>query len=151
MYAVPCLLASVSTSVKTAGRLSVPGSAGKRVKVYEWAFGFNAAPNDNTVILSLERHTAVPTDTSVTPRPLDPADAACVSLAGQNATVEGTVTANSDLWKLPFNQRATYRWGTRDGSELIVPAVAANGLSARAQGLSGGYSGEVDGNLYFRE
>jgi hypothetical protein len=83
--------------------------------------------------------TADGTGSAITPNALDPADAAAAGTAKANYTVEPTVTANSSVFYVGVNQRASYRWVAAPGSELVYPATANNGLVGRAR--SGGYTG----------
>jgi hypothetical protein len=107
--------------------------------VFDVLIGTNGTPADNYLQWDISRITAAGTSTSVTPQALDPADAAALGLAGNNHTVEPTVTAGSSLLNVGVNQRASYRWVAAPGSELVFPALNANGLALRT--LSGGRLG----------
>ena len=100
----------------------------RRTKLIELTVGQTAAPADNTVQYVLQRFTAAGTNTAVVPQPLDPADAAALTVGGVNHTVEPTYTANQILLTIPMNQRATFRWVAPPGGELLTPAVSANGI-----------------------
>lgn len=101
-----------------------------RVKLYDWLFGTSAAADDNTIINTLERFTAVPTGGSeVTPVALDPADGGVLSSCTQNAT---TGTISGCLLAIPTNQRASHRWVAAPDGELVVPASNFNGITYRA-------------------
>ena len=100
----------------------------RRAKWYDVEFGSEATAADNPFLYVLQRCTAAGTSTAVTPQPLDPADAATESTAGQNHTVEPTYTAAAIMYRLALNQRATFRWVARDGKEIVTPATASNGL-----------------------
>jgi hypothetical protein len=74
----------------------------------------------------------------VTPEPLDQADAAAVSVAGSNFTVNPTLTANLLPLSIPLNQRASFRWVAAPGSEIVIPATANNGILTSTPTLNGG-------------
>lgn len=150
-YSGQIALTTVSSSAKTSGALRAPGSSMRRLKIYEWDIGATAAPNatDCNFTIDMVRTTANGTDTSFTPNPVDLADAACVATFGQNATIEPTVTANSQLWTFGMNQRASYRWIAKDGKELVIPATANAGIAHRV--LSPNYTANYGGTMYFDE
>ena len=149
-YAITGTQASVSGSDKTV--LSVVASnaiQARRGKVFDVLIGTNGTPADNYLQWDISRITAAGTSTSVTPQALDPADTAALALAGNNHTVEPTVTAGSSLLNVGVNQRASYRWVAAPGSELVFPATANNGLALRT--LSGGYTGSATGDFMYEE
>lgn len=146
-YAVTGQLAAVTSSYKTAARIT--GGTGGRTRIYDLLLGASSTPADNTLVWALMRHTVAPTDTAVTPTALDPADVASRAAAGENATIEGTVTAGSELLELPLHQRASYRWIASPGGELVIPATASNGISARAK--SAAYTGAAETTIHFNE
>ena len=100
----------------------------RRLKFYDLILGSEASPADNPFLYIVQRCTTAGTLTSVTPSPVDPADAATESDAGENVTIEPTYTANLILLAIALNQRATFRWVASPGGELITPATASNGL-----------------------
>lgn len=100
----------------------------RRLKFYDLMFGSEASPADNAFLYIVQRCTALGTSTAVTPSPIDPADAATESDAGENHTIEPTYTANLVLLAIALNQRATFRWVAAPGGELVTPATASNGL-----------------------
>lgn len=120
-----------------------------RPMVNELEIGVSTTPADQTLQVTLSRHTAAGTATSFTPNPLDPADTACVSLGKITHTVEPTYTASQDLLNIYLNQRATFRWVAQDGRECVAPATAANGLGLR--NLTSSASMTMQGTLIFRE
>ena len=110
----------------------------RRGWLMEWEIGADAVPNstDCPISWSIDTQTAAGTVTSLTPLPNDVGggDAAALLVYGCNATAEGTITANSNLWYMGLNQRASYRIQMRDEwSALIVPAVNLKGLAMRAK------------------
>lgn len=108
----------------------------RRGQVYDVLIGTDGTPADNALSFDISRQTAAGTATSVTPNALNPADAAMLGVAAANATVEGTITANSSVFFLGINQRASYRWVANPGSELVYPATNANGFALRAKSAS---------------
>ena len=117
--------ASLTLSV---GSLVADATRPRRGKIYDLILGSEAAAADNPFLYTLQRCTAAGTSTAVTPQPLDPADAATESDAGENHTVEPTYTANAILLNIPLNQRATFRWQQDPAYGLVYPATAANGF-----------------------
>lgn len=103
----------------------------RRGKVYDLMLGSEAAAADNPFLWTVQRCTAAGTSTAVTPQPLDPADAATESDAGENHTVDPTYTAGAILLNVPLNQRATFRWQQDPAYGLVYPATASNGVGIR--------------------
>jgi len=149
-YAAKFSQTTNTTTFKTAGHVRAPAASMRRIKFYDLLVGAGGAPADNVLEFNAIRTTANGTDTSVTPTPLDPADAACVATFGSNATVESaSFTAGTDLIDEFLNQRASYRWVANPGSEIVIPATANNGLAIRA--LSPAYTGSFGGSCLFEE
>lgn len=117
--------ASTTLSV---GLVNADATRPRRGKFYDLVFGSEATPADNAFKWMLQRFTAAGTSTAVTPSPLDPADAATESDAGENSTIEPTYTAGLILLSVGLNQRATFRWVASPGGELTYPATASNGI-----------------------
>lgn len=109
---------------------NIIATANRRLALYDLIVGSEATPADNPFTLLVRRCTTVGTATAVTPVALDPANPSggVTQTANENHTVDPTITANSELLDIPFNQRATFRWVAAPDGELIVPAVASNGL-----------------------
>lgn len=120
-------LARTASLTLSLGSWSASATA-RRTKLTEITFGQDAAPADNTVKYVLQRFTAPGTSTAVTPQPIDPADAAALTAAGTNHTVEPTYTAGAILLTVPQNQRATFRWVAPPYGELVTPATNNNGI-----------------------
>jgi hypothetical protein len=108
------------------GSIEAPGSGMRRIKLYDLLFSSEATPADNAFLFRAKRSSTASTGTSVTPSPLDPADAACVALAKENLSAEGT--GGVVLFSWAMNQRASLRWVCKDGSELVIAATAAAGI-----------------------
>lgn len=126
----------------------------RRIWIMEWDIGASDVPNatDCPINWDASEQTAAGTATSLTPRvnDLGGGDAAALGTYATNATIEGTVTASSQAWGLPLNQRASYRIQMRDEwSALIVPAVNVKGFALRAK--SPNYASTVSWRALVRE
>jgi len=117
--------ASLSASV---GAISAPGSGMRRFKILDFDVGYEGTAADVAARLDLQRSSAAGTSTAVTPQPKDLADAAAVTVAGQNHTIEPTYTANAFMRSIAFNQRSYVRWVAAPGDEIVIPATANAGL-----------------------
>lgn len=120
--------ASTTASV---GSVVADATRPRRGKIYDLIFGSEGTPADNAFQWVVQRVSAAGTSTSVTPQPLDPADAATEADAGENHTIEPTYTANAVLLSISINQRATFRWVASPGGELVYPATASNGFGVK--------------------
>lgn len=138
---------AVTSSYTTA--LHLTASTARRGRIYDFMVGASGTPADNALVWTLMRFTVAPTSTAVTPQALDPGEPTAQLTAGETATAEGTVTANSEMIELPINQRASYRWVAAPGGELVVPASSGNGISARVK--SAGYTGAAEATLHHEE
>lgn len=111
----------------------------RRLKFFDITFGSEATPADAAILYQAGRITTAGTSTGVTPKPLDPADAATESDAGENNTsTEPTYTSGETMLSQAVNQRATYRWAPTPGNEIVTPATASNGLGFRTPTISTG-------------
>lgn len=137
---------SASLSV---GIVNAPGSGMRRVKIYDLAIGCEAAPQDVANLWVLQRATAAGTSTAVTPQSLDPADAAAVTVAGENHSVDPTYTANAFLLEIALNQKASFRWIANPGGELVIPATASNGIGLRTTTVGATVTGTS--TIHFQE
>lgn len=140
---------ATSSTYKT--QISIVSSATvRRLKLYDLLIGTNGTPADNYIEWDVSRQTAASTGgTTATALPLDPADAAALTVCAIDPTGEGTVTANSSMFYIGVNQRASYRWVAAPGSEIVGPATSAAGLAGR--GRSGGYTGTLTMTMLFQE
>lgn len=140
---------NVSSTYKTILTVTAAASNARRGKVYDLLVGTNGTPADNYMEYDISRQTASGTATVITANALDPADSTLTSLCAANATAEGTVTANSSVFYVGVNQRASYRWVAAPGSELVFPATANNGFAQRTR--SGGYTSTVTSAMLVQE
>lgn len=131
---------NLSSTAKTI--LAVTAATGattlRRGWIMEWEIGAADVPNatDCPINWDISEQTAAGTSTALTPRfnDLGGGDAAALLVYSTNFTIEGTVTASSQAWGLPLNQRASYRVQMRDEfHSLIVPAVNLKGFAMRAK------------------
>lgn len=121
--------ASTTLSV---GTITADATRPRRGKWYDIILGADGTVGDNPFLYTIQRCTAAGTSTSVVPQPLDPADAATETDAGENHTIEPTYTAAAILLNIALNQRATFRWVAAPGSELVTPATASNGIGVQS-------------------
>ena len=128
-YAVE--LNRTASTTASVGSIVADATRPRRSKVYDLIFGSEGTPADNAFQWVVQRCTAAGTSTSVTPQPLDPADAATETDAGENHTIEPTYTAGAVLLSISINQRATFRWVASPGGELVYPATASNGVGIK--------------------
>lgn len=123
------------------------GTSPRRGKVYDVLIGTNNTPGDTFVEWDISRVTASSTATILTALPLDPADAACNTVATVNSSTFATI-GNPAIWYVGVNQRASYRWVAAPGGELVWPATASNGFQLRVRGS---YASTVTGTWNFEE
>jgi hypothetical protein len=124
-------------------------STPRRFKIYDVLIGTNGTPADNFVEWDISRITASSTSTVLAAQPLDPANAAALTVATVNSSTFGTITTGSNVFYVGINQRASYRWVAAPGGELVAPATSSAGFQLRTR--SGGYTGTATGTLHFEE
>jgi hypothetical protein len=105
----------------------------RRAWIYDVMFGVDGTPADNVLVYKIDRQTSTGTRSAAVGAPLDSGDAAALITAGVNTTIEGIITAASQLIEIAVNQRASYRWVAAPGGELVVPATNVAGLGLRAK------------------
>lgn len=147
---------NLSSSYKTINLVTAATGATtlRRGWIYEFEIGADNVPNatDCPINWDISAQTAAGTITANTPNPIDQGggDAAALLTYGANATAEGTITANSSVFYLPLNQRASQRWIARDQSScIIVAAVNLKGWAMRAK--SPNYASTVGWQAYIQE
>ncbi|MBA2706340.1 MAG: hypothetical protein H0U59_00865 [Gemmatimonadaceae bacterium] len=129
--------------------LTVVSAATVRPELYDVVTGYSGTPADNALRFQLMRFTAAGTVTAVVAIALDPADPAALATSGENASVEPTYTAASELLDIALNQRATFRWVAAPNGELVAPATAANGIGSRSFHAS--YTGANEVTFHWNE
>jgi hypothetical protein len=118
----------------------------RRIKVYDYMVACTATPADAVFTHLLRRTTADPTGASVTPSPLDVADAVAVGAGFDTVTV--IATEGVILLEVPLNHRATYRWVAAPGSEFVSPATDNNGITGT---LLAATTTDFSGTMLFEE
>lgn len=148
-YAVVGTESTTTTGYTTA--VLIIGATTVRPRIYDVEWGYGATPADTTTFVNLQRATATGTaGSSPTPQPLDSASPASLGTAGiGDYSVEPTYTAAANLFELPMNQRAAYRWVVAPGGEIVVPATASNGVGSRVKGAA--YTGSMVSTVHFEE
>jgi len=122
-----------------------------RARIRDFNIGAAAVSGDFAGEYGIERFTVAPTDTTVTPRPVDPgAPAAIHSDCGENGGTTGTFAGDTEIWRGRVHFRAAYRWVAYDElAELVVSAVSANGVAWR--GLHATETPLIIVNAFFSE
>jgi hypothetical protein len=138
-----------ASAAAAVGTITADATTPRRQKIYDILVGSEAAPADFAFLWTLDRCTTAGTSTAVTPTKLDPADAAALADAGENHTAEPTFTAGEVALSIPLNQRATIRWVASPGGELIIPAVASNGIGIRTP--TAGAAAAITASVHFEE
>jgi hypothetical protein len=126
----------------------------RRGWIFEFEIGADNVPNatDCPINWDISSQTSAGTITAITPNPTDQGggDAAALLVYGANATAEGGITANSSVFYLGLNQRASQRWIARDEkSAIIVAAVNLKGWAMRAK--SPNYASTVGWQAFITE
>ncbi len=120
---------ATNTASSTAPLWNLVGATTTRVRLYDLIIGSDATPADNASKFVLQRTTVdFGTPSAVTPVKLDPADPASLCLFSTPGGAAPTITANSTLLQVAFNQRASMRWVAAPDSALVIPATAAAGI-----------------------
>lgn len=138
-----------SASVQGVGYLLAAASSPRRFRVTDWMVGCSASPADNAFVHIIQRATVAPTATTRTPQPVDPADTLASTVQGfDTVTVDGTLTAGAFMLWWPVNQRASVRWVSEPGAEIVAPATANGGFMF---GLSTASTSAMDYTVKFNE
>jgi hypothetical protein len=111
------------------GCVEAPAASMRRLAILKAEFAIDATPGDTTLTWVMIRTSTASTGTTVTPSPVNPADAACVGLTKDVITAPGTTGVI--LESVPLNQRATYTWVAYGEGELIIAATALAGILLR--------------------
>lgn len=121
----------------------------RRAWMYHFEIGASATPADNAILWEIRRLTARGTSTAFTPNPLDPGNPAAIFLFDITHTVNATFTANSELFSMPLNQRASFQWWASPESEIVCPATNAAGIGWEPTHAS--FTGSVEGSAFWLE
>jgi hypothetical protein len=139
-------------ATKTALIIGSTANIRPRILRYDWST--NGVPtSDQGIEVQVRRATALGTSTAYTMRATDPSDEGLTfsATAGVNCTVEPTYTAGSWLHDRAVNPRMTHQWQAyTPDEELILPAVASNGIGFQIVG-PGGAAGSLLVNASIRE
>ena len=105
-----------------------------RGRIFDVEIGSDDTPADQAARFLIGRTTAVGTEGSgFTPNNLDPGGPAGAYDIGQGAfTAEPTYTANKELLVVSVNQRASKRWVSSPGGELVLTATQNNGAGLKS-------------------
>jgi hypothetical protein len=112
------------------GVIQATATTPRRIKLYDWMFGSEAAAADNPFLWTVDKITAIGSmagGSGVTPVKLDEADASALCDATEGVTTNPTIGGR--LLSVPLNQRATMRWVAQPGSELVSPATDNTGFA----------------------
>jgi hypothetical protein len=159
-FSAPLLNAPIGTAFRTTGFLFTPTASFRRAMLYEVEMGQTAAyaSTDAPMQWDLSRasNTAGIVGTTVAGNLLDPGDIASITLFMQNLTTEPTnyTTAGNglNLKQWGINQRGSYRWrALDDGDNIIIAAVASQGIGIRAASIASGFAGSALGTLAYIE
>ena len=143
------LMTRTASTVASLGTVAANATRARRGEWHYLSLGSPAAAADNPFLYVIQRFTAPGTNTAVTPQPLDPADFATESTAGQVNTVEPTYTANQILMSQPVNQRSTFQWWASDQTcRMVYPATASNGLGIATPTAS---AVTIQGTVHYNE
>lgn len=116
--------------------LSLIAATTVRPRLSDVVMSSPSTPNDYSADFLFQRFSADGTGTAFTPVPLDFSDPAALSTSKHTYTVEPTLTAGEILLRLAHNQRATVRWVAQPGYELVVPALAGDGIAMVCNAVS---------------
>ena len=129
--------------------LSYQSATTIRPAIYEFIVGTTGTPADNAIEYRLMRFDGgSEAGDALTPQPLDQAMPAALGTALGNLTTEPTAVAGEDFI-IGINQRATFRWIASPGRELLIPAVADEGVNL--VGFNGSYTGLYTGTMFWEE
>jgi hypothetical protein len=97
-----------------------------RIDWFTVKMGTAGAVGDNVLQWLIRRFTALGTYTPVVPAPDDLAAPVAQLAAGQAYTAEPTWGALA--FEEDIHQRSLYQWNSQPGREIVMPAVANNGI-----------------------
>lgn len=150
-----------AVAASTGAQVNPPTYTGlRRGKLYDILIGTNGTPADNymefdvvgaTIATSLVWLGSLSSNSSN--MVIDPSDPVVSAFTLNNSSVETNIVAIREPFYVGINQRASYRWVSAPGSEIVYPAVSSgtggNGLALRAR--SGAYTGTATGTVLVQE
>lgn len=126
-----------TAAAKTALTLISTAAIRPRIK-YLKAYQVGVVSVDSETEVLCSRITTAGTVTALTLAGTDSADPAATLIAGSNATVEPTYTANTLEASLIFNPRGFGQWQPLDATgDILLPPTASNGLGCLLNTLGG--------------
>jgi hypothetical protein len=149
-YGVDLKKTAASTTLAI-GIVQATATLPRRLKVLQAIFGNDDTPADQNFKYVIDRVTAdgsLAGGTSVTPNPLDPADAAAVFDA-KDTNITTNPTVGVRLLACPLNSRATAIWQAAPGCELVSPATDNNGFAVQTPTV--GATTKVNAHLIIEE
>lgn len=110
--------------------INAAAASPRRAKLYDWTMGCSATPAELAFVHIGQYSTTAGTGSARTPTSIEPADTlASTIVCKDTVTADPTLTAGAFLFRKALNQRATFRWvASREGSEIVIPAVANAGI-----------------------
>ena len=137
------------TSTPGVSVLSFQSATTIRPSFFEFIVGTTGTPADNAIEYRFSRFDGgSEAGASITPAPLDQGDPAALGTALGNLGTEPTPTVGEDFI-IGINQRATFRWIAAPGREIVVPAVADEGMNL--VGFNASYTGLYTGTMFWEE
>ena len=119
---------TLTSSIITALAIGSNASTVQRNWIEEYTIANVGTPADLVTLHTIQRTTAIGTQTAVIPTVLDLTDRAAQSDVGENHTVEPTYTSSEEIDEVPLNNRALYRWVSTPGFQIVCPATAGDGI-----------------------
>lgn len=124
-------------------------STSTRGWIYEFCLGSDATPADVATEFNIIRGTVSGTGTALDEVALDGGNPAAL-LAGKGGTFTGqTKTANTSMYELALNQRATFRWVASPGGEFVVPATSDNWVGIES--IASGGTPTINATMHWEE
>lgn len=124
----------------TVPQAQLVATAAVRPKLYDLMLGSPSTPADQAASWVIKRSSTASTGgTAVTPSPIDPGDPVSLTTAMVAPSMTGP-TLGVVLLQWAQNLRATYRWVSAPGKELVAPATANNGLTLLNPVLTGAFN-----------
>ena len=110
--------------------LAIGSNAGtvQRNWIEEYTISNVGTPADLVTLHTVQRTTAIGTQTAVIRTVVDFADREEQADVGENHSGEPTYTSAEELDEIPLNNRALYRWVATPGFQLVCPATAGDGI-----------------------
>lgn len=141
---------TLTTTEVTALSVGSNATTAQRNEIYEMAFANIGTPADLVMVHVVRRCSALGTSTAITPGPVsDSAERAAQAAVGDNHTGEPTFVANTILFEMGVNARASYRWVLPPGGAIFTPATVGAGIAALSLHATATTDWRV--NAYWRE